>query len=139
VPEPVGDELLRLTLKLLWESKAGYHDFFMRLREEFAPSWRENEGEIFEQVGGTSSEGDSSFEQWRSLYHQVLNSLPPDEMGARSSRYPQGVAHRLAQHNPTTVLIRPEIEAVWQAIAQEDNWQPFQDLLSRIKRSVVEQ
>jgi serine/tyrosine/threonine adenylyltransferase len=139
VPEAVGDELLKLTLKLLWESKVGYHDFFMRLREEFAPNWREDEGQIFGQIGGTLSGDDNSFEQWRSLYHQVLNSLPPDGMGARSSRYPQGVAHRLAQHNPTTVLIRPEIEAVWEAIAQEDNWQPFQDLLSRIKRSVVSQ
>jgi serine/tyrosine/threonine adenylyltransferase len=139
VPEAVGDELLKLTLKLLWESKVGYHDFFMRLREQFAPNWREDEGQIFGQIGGTLSGDDNSFEQWRSLYHQVLNSLPPDGMGARSSRYPQGVAHRLAQHNPTTVLIRPEIEAVWEAIAQEDNWQPFQDLLSRIKRSVVSQ
>ena len=134
VPETVGDGLLKLTLKLLWESKAGYHDFFMRLREQFAASWRENEGQIFEQIGGTLNEDDSSgdnssFEQWRSLYHQVLNSLPPDEM--------ESIARRLAQHNPITVLIRPEIEAVWDAIAQEDNWQPFEDLLTRIKRSVV--
>jgi serine/tyrosine/threonine adenylyltransferase len=60
-----------------------------------------------------------------------------DEMETCSSRYPQGVAHRLAQHNPTTVPIRPEIEAVWAAIDQEDNWQPFHDLLERIERSVV--
>ena len=130
VPDAVADELLRLTLQLLWESKAGYHDFFMRLREQFSADWREDEGRIFEQIGGALSGEAGSFGQWRSLYHQVLNSLPSDEMSA--------IAHRLAQHNPTTVLIRPEIEAVWEAIAQEDNWQPFEDLLSRIKRSVIE-
>jgi serine/tyrosine/threonine adenylyltransferase len=68
------------------------------------------------------------FEQWRQFYHQVLNSLPIDEMDR--------VAQRLRQHNPTTVIIRPEIEAVWESIAQDDNWQPFYDLLDRIQQAV---
>jgi serine/tyrosine/threonine adenylyltransferase len=127
VPEAIGDALLQLTLKLLWESKVGYHDFFRSLREQFSADWKEDEGKIFSKMGELASE-ENSFNQWRSLYHQVLNSLPSDEMEA--------IAQRLAQHNPTTVLVRPEIEAVWEAIAQEDNWQPFEDLLVRIRRSV---
>jgi uncharacterized protein YdiU (UPF0061 family) len=34
---------------------------------------------------------------------------------------------RLKQHNPTTILLRPEIEAVWERITIEDDWQPFYD------------
>jgi serine/tyrosine/threonine adenylyltransferase len=124
VPENVADELLQRTLKHLWESKAGYHDFFMQLRSQFSPIWRADAQQIFTQ------DGSEPLEQWRSLYHQILQSLPLEEMEA--------IARRLAQHNPTTVLIRPEIEAVWAAIDQEDNWQPFQELLSRIRRSVVD-
>jgi serine/tyrosine/threonine adenylyltransferase len=57
-----------------------------------------------------------------------LNGLPQEEMGA--------IALRLTQHNPTVVLVRPEIERVWEAIAQDDNWHPFYELLGQIKRSV---
>jgi serine/tyrosine/threonine adenylyltransferase len=124
VPENVADELLQRTFKLLWESKAGYHDFFKQLRSQFSPTWREDPELILNSMNAASE----LFEQWRSLYHQILQSLSPEEIPS--------IAHRLAQHNPTTVLIRPEIETIWEAIAQEDNWQPFQDLLDRLKRSV---
>lgn len=43
------------------------------------------------------------------------------------------IAARLQQHNPLKVLVRPEIETVWEAIAQEDNWQPFDNLLQQIR------
>jgi serine/tyrosine/threonine adenylyltransferase len=122
VPENIADELLQRTFKLLWESKANYHDFFMQLRSQFSPTWREDPAQIL------NSDASEPLEQWRSLYHQILQSLPPDEIPS--------IAHRLAQHNPTTVLIRPEIETIWAAIDQEDNWQPFQDLLDRLRRSV---
>jgi serine/tyrosine/threonine adenylyltransferase len=115
----VGDELLRLTLKLLWESKVGYHDFFTQLRQEFTADWREDETLIF-------SGEDEKFVSWRQFYYQVLTGLPQEEVGA--------IALRLAQHNPTVVLVRPEIERVWEAIAQEDNWQPFYALLSQIRQ-----
>jgi serine/tyrosine/threonine adenylyltransferase len=129
----VGQELLQRTLKLLWETKVGYHDFFMALRQQFAPNWRDDAANIFAQaeVEAPQEQADAVttlFEQWRQFYHQVLNSLPIDEMGR--------VAQRLRQHNPTTVIIRPEIEAVWESIAQDDNWQPFYDLLHRIQQAV---
>jgi hypothetical protein len=31
------------------------------------------------------------------------------------------------------VIIRPEIEAVWEQITLEDNWQPFYNLLTQIQ------
>ncbi len=46
------------------------------------------------------------------------------------------VAQRLRQHNPLTVIVRPEIEAIWQAIDQEDNWTPFNELLESIWNAV---
>ncbi|GAB4239905.1 MAG: YdiU family protein [Elainellaceae cyanobacterium] len=134
VPIEVGDELLKRTLQLLWESKVGYHDFFMALRQQFAPSWRDEPQQIFNQVVNEAPEAKAdavtiSLEQWRSFYYQMLNSLPAEEMPA--------IARRLSQHNPLTVIIRPEIEAVWEPIAQEDNWQPFYDLLKQIENAVV--
>jgi uncharacterized protein YdiU (UPF0061 family) len=43
------------------------------------------------------------------------------------------VEKRLRDKNPKTALLRPVIEEVWNAIAQEDNWQPFYQLLKRIQ------
>ncbi|HEY9644232.1 MAG TPA: YdiU family protein [Coleofasciculaceae cyanobacterium] len=130
----VSDRLLRLTLQLLAESKVGYHDFFLALRQQFAPDWRQAAENIFPAALDPELEQPDSvvttFEQWRQFYHQVLNSLPADELEA--------IAQRLAQHNPTTVLIRPEIEAVWDAIATQDDWQPFQDLVQRLRSSVTQ-
>lgn len=133
VTPDVGDELLRLTLQLLWESKVGYHDFFMALRQQFSPDWRDNAQTIFDQAVNEAPPDhtdavNASLNQWRQFYHHVLNSLPADEMEA--------IARRLNRHNPTTVIIRPEIEAIWEPIAQDDNWQPFYDLLKQIRESV---
>jgi uncharacterized protein YdiU (UPF0061 family) len=41
--------------------------------------------------------------------------------------------NRMARYNPETVILRPEIEAVWEPIVVDDNWQPFYELLKRIK------
>jgi len=40
----------------------------------------------------------------------------------------------LQQANPQIAIVRPEIERVWEAIDQADNWQPFNDLLAAIAR-----
>ena len=131
VSPAVADELLRRSLTLLWETKVGYHDFFRELRQQFSSNWRQDVEAIFPDAIDPTVKSDTaaqSFEQWRQLYHQVLNSLPEDEMRA--------IATRLSQHNPTKVLIRPEIEAVWQAIAVEDNWEPFNQLVRQLQTAV---
>lgn len=132
LPIEVGDELLRRTLQLLWESQVGYHDFFMALRQQFTQAWRDDPQNIFSQAinEAPAEQSDAvatALQHWREFYHQVLNSLPPEEL--------EPIARRLNQHNPTTILLRPEIEAVWESIAQEDNWQPFYQLLDRIRTS----
>jgi uncharacterized protein YdiU (UPF0061 family) len=133
VSAEVGDRLLRLTLQLLSESKVGYHDFFLALRQQFSPDWRQADTEIFPAALDPDLKQPDRvvtlFEQWRQFYHQVLHSLPVEEL--------ETIAQRLAQHNPTTVLLRPEIEAVWEAIITTDDWQPFQDLVQRLQQSVT--
>jgi uncharacterized protein YdiU (UPF0061 family) len=132
VPETVGDELLKRTLQFLWESKVGYHDFFVQLRQTFSRNWREDVNQILiEAIAPTVAPNETVstvFENWRQFYHQVLNSLPEGDMDA--------IAHRLAQHDPKTVIARPEIEAIWQAIATENDWEPFNQLLQRIWTAV---
>jgi uncharacterized protein YdiU (UPF0061 family) len=54
-----------------------------------------------------------------------LQSLSADEL--------ENIAKRLRDKNPKTALLRPVIEEVWEAIAQDDNWQPFYELLKRIQ------
>jgi uncharacterized protein YdiU (UPF0061 family) len=42
------------------------------------------------------------------------------------------IAQQLRQANATITIVRPEIERVWEAIDQADNWQPFNELLVAI-------
>lgn len=39
----------------------------------------------------------------------------------------------LTQSNPQTVILKPVIESAWESIVQEDNWQPFYDLIKEIQ------
>lgn len=132
LPASVADELLKSTIQFLQGTQVGYHDFFLALRQQFSPQWRDDANLIF--AASVSVNADalaSSFKQWRQVYHQVLNSLSESETAA--------IAQRLNQHNPSTILIRPEIEAVWEPITTNDDWQPFYDLLKRIRESVIDQ
>jgi serine/tyrosine/threonine adenylyltransferase len=130
IPIALGDELLKLTLQFLQTTQIGYHDFFLALRQQFSPLWCEDANLIF--AASVSPNADalaSSFKQWRQTYHQVLTGLPESDMTA--------IAQRLNQHNPDTILIRPEIEAVWEPITTNNDWEPFYTLLKQIRESVV--
>ena len=115
-----GTELVKLTGQILAEHEVGYHDFFWQLTNQFSPQWREDMNLIFPKV-----ELREVLQHWRQLYHHLLQFLSGDEL----EKMPQ----RLRRYNPKTVLLRPEIEAIWEPIVAEDNWQPFYDLLQRIK------
>jgi uncharacterized protein YdiU (UPF0061 family) len=39
------------------------------------------------------------------------------------------VGATLIQYNPQSNLLRPVIEEIWQSIVEQDNWQPFYDLI----------
>ena len=121
-----AEEIITLTIQFLGSTQMGYHDFFIALRQQFDRSWREDITRIFSQLDlELSDDNKQILENWRSLYYQYLIRMPEEEMAA--------IAARLKQHNPTTILLRSEIESVWERITLEDNWQPFYDLVTDIQ------
>lgn len=119
------EELLELTIQLLQETQVGYHDFFAKLTQYFSPKWRKDASSILSNPD-IPLDASSELLDWRNLYQRVLHNLPSDEMDK--------VAQQLALSNPKTVLLRPVIETIWEAIANEDDWQPFYELLQQISR-----
>ncbi len=123
---PEAGKLVQLTLAFLEKTQIGYHDFFADLRQSFSPLWSVDAGHIFsESLLLSQPVLQSHLQPWRQVYHQHLRQLDESELLA--------VAERLRQHNPLTVLLRPEIEAVWESIVAENDWQPFADLLKKLQ------
>nr|Q7NN18.1 RecName: Full=Protein adenylyltransferase SelO [Gloeobacter violaceus PCC 7421] len=118
----LGPELVKATLNYLEAAQAGYHGFFQALAASFDRSWQSDQGAIPAPVVGAPE----AFELWRESYFRALASLSDSEL--------LRVGERLNRHNPTTVLLRPAIEAVWAAIDQNDDWQPFYDLIGRLRK-----
>ena len=126
IPEPQAEELLRLTIQFLQDSQVGYHAFFAELAQQFDLSWRDDVGQIFSHASFLQSpEQSSALDTWRVLYNHLLQHSSAAEM--------EDIARRLQDKNPKTALLRPVIEEVWEAIAQEDNWEPFYALLKRLQ------
>ncbi|MEO0457884.1 MAG: YdiU family protein [Cyanobacteria bacterium P01_A01_bin.114] len=118
--------LLVQTLDMLDKTQVGYHDFFLGLTQQFSPQWRQAPEGIFQAtIESSDAAAAALLRQWRQRYHECLNQLPEDDM-------PQ-VAKRLKQTNPATVLLRPEIEAIWEPITIENNWQPFYELVKQVQ------
>jgi len=127
IPSAIAyEELITLSLEFLADTQMGYHDFFVRLKTSFNPNWRDNAENIILGVEeNLSPDQAETLTQWRSLYHQLLNQIPIAQISE--------VGDRLHQANPTKFLLRPEIEAVWEKIMNEDNWQPFYELVKEIQ------
>lgn len=119
LPEAEAAELLKLTLQLLADTQASYHDFFWELRKQFSHSWRDDASQIFNDVQPAEL-----IEPWRQFYYHLLQVCSPEDM--------EEMAKRLQKHNPQQSLLRPVIESVWEPIAFEDNWEPFYELVRRI-------
>ncbi|NEP82568.1 MAG: YdiU family protein [Okeania sp. SIO3B3] len=119
LPETDAEKLLQLTIKLLEDSQVGYHDFFLGLRKQFSPHWRDDVNQIL-----ANFEQSELIEPWRQHYYHLLQTYSNDELKV--------MAERLKKYNPKQSLIRPIIESVWEPITVEDNWQPFYDLLKQI-------
>ena len=117
---PEAEELLTATIKLLRNSDISYGGFFAELAQGFNYGWREDSNLILENATFAAEIS----EQWRNLYHRCLNKLSQEEM--------ERVGDRLNYHNPQTYLIGPLIESVWQPITEEDNWQPFNELVKSL-------
>ena len=115
------EKLVGQTLNCLAQSQWSYPDFFAQLRLNFSPSWRENPDLILENLDLVGAD----WSEWRSTYQQVLSQL---SLGCFHT-----VSTTLEQANPITDLLRPRIETIWEAIAEEDNWQPFYELVQKLQ------
>ena len=118
---PVADKLLSATIQLLRNTNILYQDFFSELAAGFNFGWRENRDLILENASFASEVTDS----WKSSYHRCLNQVEVTAMN--------DIGDRLNKYNPQFTLIRPIIESVCQPITEEDNWQPFYDLVKTIQ------
>ena len=106
---------------MLRNSDLGYHNFFAELAQWFNDGWRDSKDLILENASFTQEIGDG----WKKLYHICLNKLPQSAM--------KEISDRLSFNNPKTALLRPVIESVWQPIVEQDNWQPFYNLIKKIQ------
>jgi serine/tyrosine/threonine adenylyltransferase len=122
--EPLAEELVKRTVQFLSQSQVDYANFFAELRRQFSPSWREDVEAILPTVQIQDDELKTLWHQWKVAYFNHLLQLPVDEVEA--------IAARL-QINPFTVPVRPEIEAAWERITEEDDWNLFYTLLDRIQ------
>jgi serine/tyrosine/threonine adenylyltransferase len=123
---PARSELLVATLQLLSDTQVGYHQFFFNVSQAFKLRWIHDlnsvlsEAELMPEIVANSG-----YQRWLELYHQVLVDLPVSELPT--------IEQTLNRSNPQTILLRPQIEAVWEPIAQSNDWEPFNLLLAKIR------
>ncbi len=130
LPADLQRDLLLQTLNLLEETHVGYHDFFTALTQQFVPEWQtEPDRILMPAVEKSDPAAAELLKAWRSRYQTCLSQLPPEKMA--------DVHACLRATNPMTVLLRPQIEAVWEPITTEDDWQPFYDLLNKIQNPMM--
>lgn len=126
LPEPLGSDLVKQTIHLLTNVEVSYHAFFLELARQFSAVWAEDASLIFKTTMQASDDGAQTLlDKWRSRYQQALQSQTVEAL--------EKMPERLRRSNPDTVLIRPEIEAVWEPIVAENDWEPFNDLVKRVQ------
>ncbi len=119
-------DLIANTLTLLEQTHVSYPDFFATLTKEFNAQWHSDPALILSAtVENAEPDAAEQLNQWRQIYQHALSKLPAEKIDS--------VQACLKTTNPMTVLLRPQIEAVWAPITEEDNWQPFYDLLSKVQ------
>jgi uncharacterized protein YdiU (UPF0061 family) len=121
LPPQLALDLLDQTIDLLTESKINYHQFFYELAAQFNYGWHEQHRIILENLEINYGQ----WEKWQKLYHQALENFVREELDL--------IGDRLQNNNPKTALLRPIIESVWQPIVEEDNWQPFHELVKKMQ------
>ncbi len=117
------EQIIRATLQLLYGTQWGYNEFFAELKERITPDWQKDSRSILtEKREGLSDQLLYLFEQWQDTYHSFLQRLEYEQ-----------ITDRLRRWNPSKVPVRPEIERVWAAITEENDWQPFYQLVKEIQ------
>ncbi len=126
LPADLSRDLLTSTLTLLEQTHVSYPDFFATLTQEFNRQWQSDPTLILSAtVENAEPAAATQLKQWRQIYQHCLKQLPPENIDK--------VQGCLRATNPRIGLLRPRIEAVWAPITEENNWQPFYDLLSKVQ------
>lgn len=127
IPMDLANDMLQATLDLLLATKVNYHEFFRQLRHQFSPAWRDGSPqEIQASMEAVFADAATeTIQPWFERYHHLLQFVSGDELEA--------IADRLKTYNREVPLLRSRIEQVWEAIANEDNWEPFYQLLQQLR------
>jgi serine/tyrosine/threonine adenylyltransferase len=118
-------ELLNTTIELLYQAQVGYHEFFVMLTQQWQTTWQQDFNLILTTDWLPENASAALANQWRQQYHQAITGLAPVQVAS--------VGELLTRWNPVTVPLRPVIEAVWDPIALADDWQPFYDLVAKLR------
>jgi serine/tyrosine/threonine adenylyltransferase len=118
-------ELLNTTIELLYQSQVGYHEFFIMLTRQWYTTWQQDFNLILTTDWLPENASAALANQWRQQYHQAIAGLAPAQVAS--------VGELLTRWNPVTVALRPVIEAAWDPIALADDWQPFYDLVAKLR------
>ncbi|MEM8676112.1 MAG: YdiU family protein [Cyanobacteria bacterium P01_G01_bin.67] len=119
------EELIDLTLQLLFLTKVNYGQFFCQLRQKFSIQWREQPDMILQDLEFlVSGEEVAILKRWCWFYYQLLLEQSPEEIKL--------IVRCLQQANPVVVLRDSEIKSIWDAIYEDDNWQPFTNYIKLI-------
>ncbi|MGB5713282.1 MAG: protein adenylyltransferase SelO family protein, partial [Waterburya sp.] len=119
------EELIDLTLQLLFLTKVNYGEFFCELRQKFSLQWGKDADYILQDLKFlVSGEEVTILKRWCWLYHQLLVERSPEKI--------ENIFQRLQQANSMIVLSESKIEHIWQAIRENNSWQPFINLIERL-------
>lgn len=126
LPDSLKVGLIRQTIELLSSVEVGYHTFFIELTRQFSAEWQTDASQIFSPtMVASDASAQTQLQQWRQKYYEVLQTQSAEAIAA--------MGDRLKCTNPEVVLLRPEIEAVWERIVVEDDWSPFDTLVKRLQ------
>lgn len=124
----VCKDLLAATLKVLRGSGMSYHGFFRALSEDISSRGLREDGPVIPSLVCPMQTGEirELAEVWRLAWQTRLAEEPGED--------PAGtILRRLKENNPVVVPYRPEIEKVWEAIDQRDDWNPLYNFLKKLQ------
>ncbi|MGK7940605.1 MAG: YdiU family protein [Crocosphaera sp.] len=116
-----GENLVEITVEALQSSQIPYHQFFIDLMTQINQGWWKDQSTILE----NSNLAETHWKNWRECYYKILTTISPNQIDT--------MIKTMNQSNSKIPLLRPQIESVWEAIAQENNWQPFEELVQKIQ------
>lgn len=110
--------LVRSTFTLLRLGRLDYHGFFGALRDAICSRGLEEKGPLCppESFGREWGGVRAALEEFQWAWRARLS---------HETQPPEVIQQRLRANNPRYIPVRPEIERVWEAIDQRDDWEPL--------------